>query len=119
MENLVPHFIELIRRASTDLPADMESALRRAQENEDPGSAAQTTFDAILENVASFAGRLHPHLPGYRHADLLHLLSDRLVHPGAQEAGPRGDRRGNRPQLSAAQLSGHAHRQESRQQSGR
>lgn len=51
MENLVPHFIELIRRAATDLPADMEAALRRAREEEDPGSAAQSTLDAILENV--------------------------------------------------------------------
>ena len=51
MENLVPHFIELIRRAATDLPADMEVALRRARENEEPSSAAQTTLDAILENV--------------------------------------------------------------------
>ena len=51
MENLVPHFIELIRRASTDLPADMEIALRRARANEDPDSAAQTALDAILENV--------------------------------------------------------------------
>lgn len=51
MENLIPHFIELIRRAATDLPADMEAALRRAREDEDPGSAAQSTLDAILENV--------------------------------------------------------------------
>jgi fumarate hydratase class I len=51
MENLAPHFIELIRRAATDLPADMEWALRRAREREDPGSAARSTLDAILENV--------------------------------------------------------------------
>jgi fumarate hydratase class I len=51
MENLVPHFIELIRRAATDLPTDMESALRKAREQEDPDSAAQNTLDVILENV--------------------------------------------------------------------
>jgi fumarate hydratase, class I len=51
MENLVPHFIELIRRASTDLPADLESALRKARAGEDEDSAAQTAFDSILENV--------------------------------------------------------------------
>ncbi|MBM4461301.1 MAG: fumarate hydratase [Chloroflexi bacterium] len=51
MENLVPHFIELIRRASTDLPADMEDALRRARAREEAGSAAQSTLDTILENV--------------------------------------------------------------------
>jgi len=51
MENLVPHFVELIRRAATDLPADMEAALHRAREQEDADSAAQTTLDAILENV--------------------------------------------------------------------
>jgi fumarate hydratase, class I len=51
MENLVPHFIELIRRASTDLPADIEAALRQARDGEEAGSAAQTAFDSILENV--------------------------------------------------------------------
>ena len=51
MENLVPHFIELIRRASTDLPADIEAALRKAREGEDEGSAARTAFDSILENA--------------------------------------------------------------------
>ncbi len=51
MENLVPHFLELIRRAATDLPADIEAALHKARADEDDGSAAQATFDAILENV--------------------------------------------------------------------
>ena len=51
MENLVSHFIELIRCSSTDLPADMETALRRAREQEAPASAAQSTLDVILENV--------------------------------------------------------------------
>jgi fumarate hydratase, class I len=51
VEDLVPHFIELIRRASTDLPADIEAALRTARAGEDEGSAAQTAFDSILENV--------------------------------------------------------------------
>ena len=51
MENLVPHFVELIRRAATDLPADIEAALRRAYEQENAGSAAQNTLGVILENV--------------------------------------------------------------------
>jgi fumarate hydratase class I len=51
MDNLVPHFIELIRRAATDLPADIEAALRRAYEQENAGSAAQNTLGVILENV--------------------------------------------------------------------
>jgi fumarate hydratase class I len=51
MENLVPHFLELIRRAATDLPADIEAALCKAREDEAAGSAAQTTFDVILENI--------------------------------------------------------------------
>lgn len=51
MENLTPHFIELIRRAATDLPADIEAALHRARDEEDAGSPAQSTLDAILENV--------------------------------------------------------------------
>jgi fumarate hydratase class I len=51
MENLVPHFVELIRRASTDLPADLEGAIRRNRALEEPGSAAQGALDDILENV--------------------------------------------------------------------
>jgi fumarate hydratase class I len=60
MENLVPHFIELIRRTSTDLPADTEAALRKAREQEDPDSAAQSTLDVILENVRMSRERSTP-----------------------------------------------------------
>jgi fumarate hydratase class I len=60
MENLVPHFIELIRRAATDLPADVESALRKARDREDPHSAAQNTLDVILENVRMSRERSTP-----------------------------------------------------------
>jgi fumarate hydratase, class I len=51
VENLVPHFVELVRRAATDLPADIEAALRRAYQQENVGSAAQSTLGVILENV--------------------------------------------------------------------
>ncbi len=44
--------IELIRRASTELPADVETALRQALEREEPGSAAASALGTILENVA-------------------------------------------------------------------
>ena len=60
MENLVPHFVELIRRAATDLPADVEAALRRARGQEEAGSAAQGTLDAILENVQMSRERSTP-----------------------------------------------------------
>ena len=52
MNNLLEPFIELIRRASTDLPADVEAALRAAQTREEPGSAAMDALVTILENVA-------------------------------------------------------------------
>jgi len=52
MHDLTEHFVELIRQTSTDLPADVEEALRQAREREEPGSAAQAALDAILENVA-------------------------------------------------------------------
>ncbi len=44
--------VELIRRASTDLPADVEAALREAKASEEPGSPAAGALEAILENVA-------------------------------------------------------------------
>jgi fumarate hydratase class I len=45
-------FLELIRRAATDLPEDVEQALRAARDREAPGSAARSALDTILENVA-------------------------------------------------------------------
>ena len=51
MQDLTDAFVELIRRASTELPADMEHALREAREKEEAGSAAQGALDTIIENV--------------------------------------------------------------------
>lgn len=50
--DLVEPLVELVRRTSTDLPADVEKALREAREREEPGSPAQRALDTILENVA-------------------------------------------------------------------
>jgi len=51
MQDLTEHFVDLIRRTSTDLPADVEKALKEAREREEAGSAAQGAFDTILENI--------------------------------------------------------------------
>lgn len=51
MQDLTNAFVELIRRASTQLPADMERALHEARENEVSGSAAQGALDTIIQNV--------------------------------------------------------------------
>ena len=51
MQDLTEAFVELIRRSSTDLPADVEKSLRDAYNKEDEGSAAQSVFGSILENV--------------------------------------------------------------------
>jgi fumarate hydratase class I len=48
----IAHLVELIRRASTDLPADVEAALREAQAREDVGSPAADALETILKNVA-------------------------------------------------------------------
>ena len=52
MNDLTELFVELIRRAATDLPADVEVALRAAKDREQPGSAAAGALETILENVA-------------------------------------------------------------------
>lgn len=52
MDDLTEHLIELIRRTSTDLPADVEQALHAARAREAQGSAAHGALDSILENVA-------------------------------------------------------------------
>lgn len=49
--NLTDQFIELIRRAATDLPRDMENALSSAKENEIDNSAADGAIGTILLNV--------------------------------------------------------------------
>jgi fumarate hydratase class I len=50
--DLTDAFVELIRRAATDLPPDMEDALRRAKDREESGSAAAGALDTIIGNVA-------------------------------------------------------------------
>lgn len=51
MQDLTEEFTELIRRAATQLPADMKNALLRAKEQEEAGSAAEGALDTILKNV--------------------------------------------------------------------
>ncbi len=51
MQDLTDAFVELIRRASTQLPADMQKALREAKAKEEPGSAAENALETILKNV--------------------------------------------------------------------
>ena len=49
------HFLELIRRASTQLPPDVIRAIEAAKEAEEEGSRAQAALQTILQNV-SLAG---------------------------------------------------------------
>lgn len=51
MPDLTEHILELIRLTSTDLPPDVEQALRQALEREEPGSAARGALETILKNV--------------------------------------------------------------------
>ncbi len=51
-ERLVDSFVELVRRASTDLPGDVEMALKVARDRESAGSAAEGALDTILQNVS-------------------------------------------------------------------
>jgi len=52
--------VELVRRASTDLPPDVERALALARTREIPGSASEAALGAILENVALARTRSTP-----------------------------------------------------------
>lgn len=51
MQELFEPILELVRRTSTDLPADIETSLRRAFELEDAGSAAKGALETVLKNV--------------------------------------------------------------------
>jgi len=48
---LTDAFVELIRKAATDLPAEMEQTLRDAKDREDQGSAAEGALMTIINNV--------------------------------------------------------------------
>jgi fumarate hydratase class I len=51
MQDLTEPILELIRLAATDLPPDVEAALRRSVEQEQPGSAARGALETIIKNV--------------------------------------------------------------------
>ncbi len=51
MQDLTEPILELVRLAATDLPPDVESALRQAEQVEESGSAARSALGSILENV--------------------------------------------------------------------
>ncbi len=48
----VETFVELIRRAATDLPADIEGALEAGRKVESAGSLAEKALGTLLDNVA-------------------------------------------------------------------
>jgi len=43
--------VELIRRSSCSIPRDVQEAIARAADREEPGSAAQTTLRLLLDNM--------------------------------------------------------------------
>ena len=51
MQDITEHLVELVKSTSTDLPADIEQALKAACAGEEPGSAAKGALETILENV--------------------------------------------------------------------
>lgn len=50
--DLTEAFIELVRRASTMLPDDVEDAIKQAGSSEEAGSASASALGTILENIA-------------------------------------------------------------------
>ena len=51
MRDLTKDFLELIRLVATDLPLDVERALKNAHKTEEDESAAKGALDTILQNV--------------------------------------------------------------------
>src|SRR5512136_16092 len=51
MQDITDNILEFIRLTSTDLPMDVELSIRRAVEQEEPGSAARGALETILKNV--------------------------------------------------------------------
>ena len=59
-EEYVSNFVELIRRASTDLPHDVIAALERGRSEEQHGSLAHAALNTILENIEMARERSAP-----------------------------------------------------------
>src|SRR5512136_1963864 len=51
MQDITDNILELVRLTSTDLPPDVEASIRRAVDQELPGSAARGALETILKNV--------------------------------------------------------------------
>jgi fumarate hydratase class I len=51
-KSLEKHLLELIRLTSTDLPPDIEDALKAGYKREEPGSPAKSAFKTMLSSVA-------------------------------------------------------------------
>ena len=51
MRDLTNEILELIRRTSTNLPADVEERLKASIEKEEPGSAARGALETIMKNI--------------------------------------------------------------------
>ncbi|MFQ5591304.1 MAG: fumarate hydratase [Phycisphaerae bacterium] len=60
MQDYTEQIVELIKSTSTDLSPDVESALTRASEEENKGSAAQEALLTILKNVNMSRGTSRP-----------------------------------------------------------
>jgi len=59
-ETLTNHLVELIKRASTDLPPDVVQALREAKDKEPAGSMPANTFETVLKNIEMAKGAATP-----------------------------------------------------------
>ncbi len=70
MSDLTDQLVELIRRAATDLPPDVEAALVAAKASEDEYSAAAGALDMILQQRRAGTRAVDPRLPGHRNPDL-------------------------------------------------
>jgi fumarate hydratase, class I len=51
MQDITEHILEFVRLTSTDLPPDVETSIRLAVEQEEPGSAARGALETIIKNV--------------------------------------------------------------------
>jgi fumarate hydratase class I len=60
MRDLTKEILELIRRTSSDLPADVEKRLRASVEREAPGSAARGALESIIKNVELYRKNSSP-----------------------------------------------------------
>ena len=117
MNELLLSLVELIRRTSAEIPEDVNQALIQSLENEKKGTIAESALKIIEQNIALAKQKSQPICQDT--GSILFYVDCPVGYDQiAFGERPAGGQAGHAERVSAAELSGFAHRQERRHQRG-